>query len=351
MKFNNLKIGVIFLLLFFILLNCGQAKKPANTDKYSGSEEPEWVNNPHDLYPESQYIVGVGSGDTKEVAENNAIGSISKVFQSKVKVDQTVIENYLEQEKNGNISTSGSSRLINNTNVGSKQDLKNINIDKSYFSPNEGLYYVLAYLNRKETAAIYRKEIANNDLKIEEYHGLSLKNKNKLTKYAYLLKAKTISDINNILNEQYGIIRGDGSRVAPLITESQLNKELRELTQKITVNLQTTQDTPAEVGDYVKEAIGKFGFKIVNSNSDFTFKFSLDMKKTDIGRANTVGYNWKFTLTVQDNINNYSLDTYNMKNRTIAISGEEAKAKIMHKVKKGLTTKFYKQFLNYMYKF
>jgi hypothetical protein len=339
-------------MLFFVFFSCGvQAKKNANEKNFSSGDEPAWINNPHDLYPEDLYIVGVGTGDTKEIAENNALGSISKVFQSKIKVDQTVIENYLEQEKNGNISTSGSSQLINNTNVGSKQNLKNIKIDKTYFSAKEGLYYVLAYLDRKETAAIYRKEISENDLKIDEYHGQYLKSDNKLTKYAYLLKAKTVSDINAILNEQYGIIRGDGSKVAPLITETQLNKELRELTQKITVNLEASKDTPPEVADYVKETVGKFGFKIVSGASDFTFKFSLDLKKTDIGRANTVGFNWKFTLTVQDNINNYSLDTYNMKNRTIAISEEEAKAKIMHKVKKGLTTKFYKQFLNYMYKF
>lgn len=349
MQNNNLNHRLLFLLFFFLFLSCGaQAKKTLNN---SSGDEPGWIDNPHKFYPESQYIVGVGSGDTREAAQNNAIASISKVFQSKIKVDQTVIENYFEQEKNGVISTSGNSAVLNKSTVGSNQELKNIKIDQSYFSSSEGLYYVLAYLDRKETAAIYRKEISENDLKIEEYHNLYLESDKKLTKYAYLLKAKTVADVNEILNQQYGIIRGDGSRVPALIGPAQLNKELRELTQQITIKLNAADGTPPAVTDYVKEAVGKFGFKIVTGNSDFSFNYGLDMTKTDIGRANTVGFNWHFTLTVVDNINNYSLDTFNMKNRTIAISEQEAKAKIMHKVKNGLTTKFYKQFMNYMYKF
>ncbi len=349
MQKNYYNLNKLFLLFFFVFLSCGaQAKKTINVNN---DDEPGWIDNPHKFYPENQYIIGVGSGDTREAAQNNAIASISKVFQSKIKVDQTVIENYFEQEKNGVISTSGNSAVLNHSTVGSNQELKNIKIDQSYFSPKDGMYYVLAYLDRKETAAIYRKEISDNDLKIGEYHELYEKSDKKLSKYAYLLKAKTVSDVNEILNQQYGIIRGDGSRVPALISSSQLNQELRALTQQITINLNAAEGTPPTVTDFVKEAVGKFGFKIVNGTGDFSFNYGLDMKKTDIGRANTVGFNWYFTLTVVDNINNYSLDTFNLKNRTIAISEQEAKAKIMHKIKKGLTTKFYKQFLNYMYKF
>ena len=188
-------------------------------------------------------------------------------------------------------------------------------------------------------------------MKIDEYHQLYDETDKKLTKYAYLLKAKTISDVNTILNEQYGIIRGDGNKVPALITPTQLDQELHLLTEKITVELKAKEGTPAAVTDYVKEAVAKFGFKIVHGNGDFSFIYSLDMEKTDIGRKNTIGYNWKLTLTVEDKINNYALDTFNMKNRTISISEEEAKAKIMHKVRSGLTNKFYKKFLDYINKF
>ncbi|MEJ2055583.1 MAG: LPP20 family lipoprotein, partial [Calditrichaceae bacterium] len=164
---KSIKTVMIFILILQLLsmFSCASTPPPKSNTSTS-SDYPEWINNPNSLYPDSRYIVGVGSGDTRQAAEKNAVGNIAKVFQSVINVDQTLIENYLEVEQNNQNSASFSSQMLSRTSVTSQQDLKNIKIDEVYFSSNDGLYYVLAYLDRAETAQLYEQDIRNNDNKI-----------------------------------------------------------------------------------------------------------------------------------------------------------------------------------------
>lgn len=339
---------LLLLTAFFILFSCATyAQKSAPSDDESSSI-PAWADNPHRFYPKELYIVGVGTGDTRKAAEDNAIGTIAKVFQSDVKVDQTLIENYMESESKSGSDLSFTSQMLNRTSVASQQKLKNIRIEKAQFCSTDGLHYVLAVLDRAETEELYKKDIKNNDNKISEYFKNYKNSPNKLNKFAFLSKAKTITDINEILRQQYQIISVTGEEVPASIKKSELDKEMRSLLDQISVALTSTGETPAEVGDYVKETVGKIGFKIVEGSGDFIFKYSLDLQPANLGRKNTTGYNWKLTIEVKDNINNYSLKAFNINSRTIGISQEAARAKIMNKVKNELNNNFYKQFLNYI---
>jgi len=333
---------LIFLSASLLLLNCTYAQKSARSAK---DKMPEWVNNPHELYPEDQYIVGVGSGDTRQAAEDDALGNIARVFKSKIKVDRTLIENYLEDEKSGDIS--GSTQITQRSRVSTKMQLKNAKIDKSYFSPSEGVYYVLAYLDRRETANLYRKDILQNQDKISEYYQKFKQEKNKLHKFAYINKAVALSDMNALLNEKYQILT-KGGHVPPEIERSTLIKERNDLLDKITVNFQAIGNPPQEIRDYLQEVIGKVGFKTVEGPADFTIKYSFDINKSNLRRKNIVAFNWKLTVDVLDNINHYSLKTFNIAQRTAAISKGEARARIMRNAKKALNKKFLRLFTQYL---
>lgn len=342
------KIVICFLIInLFSFFSCASAP-PQKSNISTSSEFPEWINNPNSLYPDSRYIVGVGSGDTRQAAEKDAVGNIAKVFQSAITVDQTVIENYLEVEKNNQSSASFSSQMLNKTTVTSRQDLKNIKIDKVHFSSNDGLYYVLAYLNRAETALLYEQDIKANDAKIVEYYNNYKNTDNKLNKYGNLSKCKTITAVNDILRSQYQVLTKGQSQVPVSIPLSEIDKSMTELLNTITVAFYPGKDTPPETGDYLKETIGKIGFKIVKNQGDFNMNYSLDIEPTDINRENLVAYNWKLTIEVRDNINNYSLKSFNINKRSTAISEGEAKARIMRTVQNQLNNEFYKQFKSYI---
>ncbi|MEJ2542555.1 MAG: LPP20 family lipoprotein, partial [Calditrichaceae bacterium] len=329
------------------IVSCASAP-PAKKNVSTSSDFPEWINNPNSLYPDSRYIVGVGSGDTRQAAEKDAVGNIAKVFQSAITVDQTVIENYLEVEENNQSSASFSSQMLNRTSVKSQQDLKNIKIDKVHFSSKDGLYYVLAYLNRAETALLYEQDIKNNDAKIVKYFNNYKSSTNKLNKYGNLAKCKTITAINDVLRSQYQVLTKGQASVPVSIPLSEIDKEMTELLNTITVALYPGKDTPAEVGDYLSEIVGKIGFKMVNTQGDFSMNYSLNIEPTDINRNNLVAYNWKLTIEVRDNVNNYSLKSFNHNKRTTAVSEGEAKSRIMRTIREQLNNKFYKEFTKYL---
>lgn len=340
-------IRVDLLLCFSLIcfLNCASAPKTAIA---TSGDLPDWVNNPNKSYPDSRFIVGVGTADTRNAAEKDAVGKIAKVFQSIINVDETVIENYLETEGSGESEFSFSSQLLNRTSVGSQQELKNIKIDEVHFSSSDGLYYALAYLNRAETAGLYEQDIKNNEEKIVKYFDNYKNSTNKLNKYAYLGKCKTITAVNGLLRNQYQIITR-GQNQAPIsIPLSEIDKEMLQLLNNISVALYPNNNTPPEVGDYLKEVIGKIGFKIVDDRSDFTFNYGLSIEPTELNRENLVAYNWKLTIEAKDNVNNFALKSFNISKRTAAISEGEAKARIMRTLQSQLDTKFYKQFISYI---
>lgn len=344
-KISNIVIGVTLMLTS----SCA-ATTPPNRMSTAG-DIPDWVNNPHKAYPEAQYIVGVGSSDTRNGAEKNAIGNIAKVFQAVINVDETLIENYLESEREGKTDFSFSSQMLNRTSIGSQQELKNIKIDKVHFSSKDGLYYSLAYLDRAETAVLYKQDIKNNDQKITEYFDNYKKSTNKLNQYAYLNRCRTITAVNDLLRNQFQIITRGQEQIPVSIPISEIDREMKQLLDRISVALLAEENTPSAVGDYLNEVIGKFGFKIVTTGADFTINYGLSMNPTELNRENVVAYNWKLTVGVQDNVNNFALKSFNMDKRTTAISEGEVQSRIMRTVQSVLQKDFYKNFQEYLSSF
>ena len=87
---------IILYLIIFGLLSCGASTK--TTASKNPDERPNWIDNPTSSYPDSKYLTATGLADTKTAAEDNARGNISKIFQSKINLDQTLIENVTETE-------------------------------------------------------------------------------------------------------------------------------------------------------------------------------------------------------------------------------------------------------------
>ncbi|MBD3224023.1 MAG: hypothetical protein GF313_04800 [Caldithrix sp.] len=341
MTLKHIRAVGVLTLFFTFLLSCTYAQKQKPT---TGDQQPEWVHHPHKKYPKSMYLVGIGTGDTRADAENNAIGSISKIFQADVRVDETLVENYLETKDEASFT----SQMLNKTKVGSRQNIKNITIAESFFDESEGLYYVLAYLDRSDTEEIYKKEMADNYQTVQKYYDNYQASSNKLNRYAFLQNAINIMKINELLKAQYQIITISGSMPKAPVLLSDLEKERLELLNNITVIIKGKGAHQREMEDYLKEVVGKIGFKVVNQQADFLFDYHLETSKANLNRQNITGYNWQLAIEVKDNLNNYALKTFNLSNRTMGISDDQATAKMLSIIRSRLTENFHQQFVDYL---
>ncbi len=337
---------ILFIVMAFQLFNCSYANQKTR-GLTSGDKRPSWIDNPYSVFSERQYIVGVGSGDTRDAAEKNAIGQIARVFKTRVTVDETLIESVMETFKNNKASLSTQSQMLNKTRLQSDINLKNVKIEQVYFSEKEGIYYALAYLDRNETAQMLQTDFEENDALLKRYFQKSHEDQNKLHKLADIHRALAFYEMNSLLNEQFKVLTR-GQTLQPSVSKDQLDAAVRKIRESIRVVLLPEANTPAEVTDYMREMIGKLGFQMVDKGGDIEVKYGLTMNRSDLNRPGIVAFNWHFKVEIFDRINNASLKTFNLKKRTAAISEGEVKARILRKIKKQLDTVLYRQILDYL---
>jgi len=333
-------------LALLLLLSCTVTQN--SVAQQSGKVKPDWIEHPDKKYPENRFLVGVGSGDNRQAAEDNAFGNISKVFQAEVNVDETYIQKYLEIEKQGKHELSVSSQMLEKSGVKSNQNLRNIKVKEAFFAENEGLYYVLAVMDRMETADLYEQDIEDNNSRISEFLAASREAPDKLTRFARMYKVKTLFEVNKVLNQQYRLISLNREEIPGPLTELELNEEWANLIRSINVSLYPGEGTLQEVSDYMLEVISSIGFQVVKEKSDFGFTYSLELSQTQLNRSDTFGYNWKLTVRTDDNIHQRSLRAFNLEQRTVSISESQARALLLVNVKKALNTQFRKDFMAYL---
>ncbi len=337
------KIVPIVLLTFF--WQCSYAQKSPKLQK--GDQRPEWVDNPYAFYSQDRYFVGVGSGDTRDAAEKNAIAQIARVFQTKIQVDQTLIETINESLKKNKATLSSESTIQNTIRLQSNIELKNVKINQTYFSEKEGLYYVLATLNRPETAALLKQDFEENNQLIKKYFEDAFHETNKLHQLANINRAVALAQINQLINEQFKILTG-GQGLKLAIEESKLFNTAKKIREQILVKIKGEGSYADEINAYLREVIGKLGFSITNEDPDLSFFFTLSLNKTNLQRPGIVAFNWQLSINIEDNVNHITLKTFNLAKRTAAISEGEAQTRILRTIKKELTNRLYKKILDYL---
>ncbi len=339
-----MKIKLIFLLLPMFLLSCG-AKQPALKNGVQRDERPEWVNNPEMNYPAKKYLTAVGIGDTRTAAEDNARGNLAKIFQSDIKVDHTMMQNIMETDT----ELKESMQMLTNTNVKSNQTLKNIKIGDAWFSPGEGRYYVIAYLDRFETARIYTEEMDKNEALAQNAYKNAVSEEKLLRRYAFLNKAKNALVINKMLASQLLIINPNMPYNEPAELENNINAELENTRSRITCNIRAEGDLREDVLASLKEMVAKFMFPVIddpgNAKLQFTVKTSL---KPVTLNAPGVYFIYDVSIGLKDNINHQTLETFNATGREGQVDESGARKRVAMAVHKKITKDYYKKLSQYI---
>jgi len=331
------------IIVFLILISCGNTMVQKSETK---DKKPNWIDDPGRAFPVSEYMTGVGSADTRRDAENDALAALAKIFSVEIKVNQKVLENYLEQEVDGKTKSAFSSLLLGKTSANTLQELKNIRIAHTHFSQSEGVYYALAVMDRVETAAIYQTEIEDNRESIKSYYQEFKSSTKKLNKFKYINKTLTLTQINKGLNSQLRIICGRDLGTEP-ISESTLSSDKLELLEQISFSV-VALGNYSEIMTYISESVANTGFRQVDQAGDFSFNYQFMPTKGNIKRDDIVTLQWHLEILVRDNQNQTSLKTFTRNKRSAGISEQAAKAKMMHAVKKTIIGDFYAEFIRYL---
>ncbi len=219
---------------------------------------PDWLANPKSVYPESTYLVAVGSGDTRRAAENSAAANLSRIFEAHIESDERLLDKTHETTKNIERSTDFTSDI----NILSSQTLYNIQHAEAW-KDDKGRYHAVAYLERRETAAIYRDKVDEQTTRVNFLLASADNTDDLLKKYATLRTANRHAREADSLLRQLKVIHSPSvAGSTPSYSINKLRKTLAGTAKKITVQINVDGDDQRRMTNTLETFITGYGFAV-----------------------------------------------------------------------------------------
>ena len=245
-------------LLSILAFGLQMAAPPAGAQ----NEVPSWVSNPHAKYPDAEYLVAVGSGDTRRDAEESAASNLSMIFESSIKAENTLVERYKELSSAAGESLEKQSESGKNITITSNQTLFNIQYGESY-TDDKGRTFVVAYLERSPTAEIYMTKINANAEQIRYYIDRSGSSATVPLKYAYLDAAAVVGKINKSLCDQLAIILpGENGKLSLDYDNDTLMSDWAAMAKKMVFSVSVEGDAGVKAAGFIKKSLSAQGFVV-----------------------------------------------------------------------------------------
>jgi hypothetical protein len=256
---------------------------------------PEWVENPKAVYPETQYLVAVGEGDTRRAAENAAAANIARIFEAHIESDERLLDQSRETGKTFERTTD----FTTDINILSSQTLYNIQHAEAW-NDHHGRYHAVAYLERRKTAAIYRDKIEEqtsrvNFLLASEEHTADL-----LKQYAMLRTANRHATEAGALLRQLKVIHSPSvAGSTPSYSMNKLRKALADTAKQIHVQIKIDGDDEKRMTNILEAFITRYGFVV---GKPAVLDISGRVAVTDTGERNhdLVFVRYELALQIKD---------------------------------------------------
>ncbi len=220
--------------------------------------EPDWVRNPKLTYPESSFLVAVGEGDTRRAAENAAAANLSRIFESHIESDERVVDKVSESETDFTRTTD----ITSDINILSSQTLINIQHAEAW-RDEAGRYHAVAYLNRRDTARIYREDIEMHAARVTSLLAQAEETDNPLHRYALLRAAAYTANENELRWRQLKVIHPASAAAAkPPYSLHDIRQAAIISAKKIRVHVAMEGDTDGVITDSLQELVTHRGFTV-----------------------------------------------------------------------------------------
>ena len=161
----------ILICLSLIASGCGGGGVDKTSMGQEGKDLPDWVLNPDQVDSDNDIIgVGVVSGVKNKAlaiktAENRAIGSIARVFRTKV---EGMMEDYMASTISGEMDSSEEQNIVNVQRTIIEQSISGIYVDKRYIDDEDNTVYARARLDF-DTFKENLEKLNEIDMAMKEY--------------------------------------------------------------------------------------------------------------------------------------------------------------------------------------
>ncbi len=317
--------------IMFVALSTGLVK----------AQTPDWVTGKSSAYPDDQYMTGVGSGDTRQEAENQARAHIAEVFR--VQLDARFSTNKTEtlNGSNGNVNGQSVDITRSRVNVGLVKTLEGSEIADVWQDPNTMEYYALAVLDRQKASVRIADQISALDTELVEVGKQIDTVSTKLGKLRLIASRKDLALRRQDLNSDYSILSNTGQGLPlPGISADEASTELTRFCQtEVTFGLGAKGPGSESAAQVVSDGLTGEGLVIndkQNKRSDFTVNVASKLDPSDTPLDGWYYCRWDVELSIVDNATGVVMTDISKRGRSGQLSVERAKDRAVYDMDKAV---------------
>jgi hypothetical protein len=262
------------------------------------TRKPAWVDGESAEWPREQYVLGVGSADEREAAEDRARAEIARVFSTRVASTMRSSSSESNVTSDGRTSTTEEVSAADETTSTADRLLEGVEIAQVWQDPATQRTYVLAVVDRQRVAGRLRA-------RLEEIEALAAPLRARLTSRAETDRAMPKADAASAalrllrLKARREAIQSDLRIVAP--SDPRLRDGVRdeaaarEALSRVSVALSVPGDVDGAVGSALAGGLSALGFSMQRDAAGADLIGEANVSIEDLGRRD--GWFWARATT------------------------------------------------------
>ncbi|MGI5172751.1 LPP20 family lipoprotein [Treponema sp. OMZ 840] len=228
---------------------------------------PQWVIEASAVYPDGEYLCGVGYAKDRNSAESAAVAVLTKSISQKVKAQTSSVQT-MDSEKEG-----VGRRFASEVNTLSLiNEIVGLKIQEVWTAP-DGDVYALALINREEVGSYYEKKITDNENGINAFIAMSAENPASFESIRALNSAVRDAAENDGFISILAVVHPlKYKRLSLAYKNTQTVQALRERElQKIHIAVEVADDNSGRIASAFSQVFKEAGFKTLSEKqSGFT---------------------------------------------------------------------------------
>jgi hypothetical protein len=308
-------------------------------------------------FPATLYLTSLGTGQTKEAADNEAYRGISKIFGLDISSVTRTTETYDQQSDLTHTSQESTFDYDDTIAVTTHMFIENVTIATSRYDAHTGTYQSLAVLNKREFSAILLSRIQEMDLEISRLKTYISTQPTQYLKFLSLLKIQLMSVKRAALYQKLRIVYANYQQHAPLITLPESERQLREFAlHDFTVNLNFSGSFHQEIEQLFSDALGQHFIYIAQASTaqaDLLISGSMNLEdlpdKAPESNTPFKTVKWSFDMKIIDTASDKVIFNESITQKQTHTSYERARDRIRYKLQTVLINEITQKIMHTLY--
>lgn len=301
-------------------------------------KRPLWTDSATvgQVFPQEEYVTGIGRAVTADVAVNLADGNLSSYFSREI-ISVTSAQTNLSSSDKGY----GDESLLRDVTVVSETVLTGVEHTNPWFDKKEKVWYVCAYLNRKEAWKNFEPVINQDKNNFYAFIESAEKEEDPFKRIAYLNEAKTAGQNyeKSILFSEILYKKGSGAYSSDRKMLASLDEKISTVAKNVAMNVVLTKGTDERYKSILESLVSDNGFAVSSVKYNYDICVTVDNKKQKF--SDTVVANPEIKIEIKNKSFSFFTWTKTM-DRVTGFTEAEAllDTKITRAVEKALRSEF-----------